>query len=286
MISKIDSIPSRSAKGLQGQDVLWTQFNEISFFIEDEFQENLYFQILKKIFPKVKLSKIFPLGGKPKVIAKAKQSIHNNKKVFIVDNDFDEILKEKEQLPNLFYLNRYSIENHFLEQDAIFELIREENPSIKLKDIRSKFTLSDFISQYSSIYAELGANLLLINKFGLGIKYLKIDPNRDCDLKSTPKLIKTHISGNFFNDCKSKLKDKYPRLKYEKQLNLLCKHFKLSKIIINIPGKYLINLLKTVLKKIFGFVQCTFETFVYRLVKNCNFQSLDYLKKSITLYTS
>lgn len=284
MITKNQSIPTRSKKGLSGQDVLWSQFNDISFFIEDAFQENLYFHVLKKVFSEVKFSKIFPLGGKTNVIRKARKSLSNKKKVFIVDNDFDEILGSRELIDNVFYLNRYSIENYALEQNAIFELIKEETPTIRAKDIRSKFSLNEFVNEIQSVFADLAAHFLLINKFDLRINYLKIDPNRDCDFNISPKVMKPATVLSYFHNVELAFRNKKPRLKYTTQLNLLKKNFKLSKALINIPGKYLLNFLKITLKKIFSFTQCTLDSFFYRLMKNCNLTSLNYLQASINLY--
>jgi hypothetical protein len=286
MITKADSIPSRSNKGRQGQDVIWAQFNDISFYIEDDFQENLYFQILKKLFPDIMISKIFPLGGKAAVVKKAKKSLTNTRRVFIVDKDFDDILNLKQPLKNIFYLERYSIENYIFEQNAIHELIREENPKIKLNQLRSSFKLTDFIDDCYSILSDLSAHFLLIMQFELGLSFIKIDPNRDCDLNNSPKNVRASSVGDFYMDVKAKLKIKNARVKYLTQLNKARRYFKKSQVLINIPGKYLANLLRIMLKKAFNFSQCSCDTFIYRLMKNCNLNSLDYLRTDINLYIS
>ena len=284
MISEEDSLPTRSKKGLLGQGVLWTQFNDVNFYIEDVYQENLYLRILQKIFPDIRLKKIFPLGGKGPVISKALNSLGNKKRVFIVDRDFDDILDLKQDLPNLFYLDRYSIENYVFEQDAIFELVREENPKIKIGDIKSQFKLKEFLDISTYLLADLSAHFLLIRKFELGIKFLSIEPSRDYNLQSTPKYLKDNATADFFAEVKTILKSKKSRLKYLTQLKAAKKHFRPFSILKNVPGKYLVNLLKAVLKKYFHFVQCSFDTFLYRLAKNCQFDSLSFLKANISLY--
>lgn len=60
-------LPTLTESFLKGQDILYKQFNNIEFYIEDTEQENLYFQILKKMFPDIKFEKIFPLNGKKNV---------------------------------------------------------------------------------------------------------------------------------------------------------------------------------------------------------------------------
>ena len=56
-----DFLPTLSESFLRGQNVLYKQFNDIEFYIEDTEQENLYYHILKIIFPQIKFEKIFPL---------------------------------------------------------------------------------------------------------------------------------------------------------------------------------------------------------------------------------
>src|SRR4051812_24509150 len=111
MISATDSLPIKTEAFLRGMDVLYFGFNDIEFYVEDEDQENLYLAIFKRLFPGVKLEKIFPLGGKKNVRDEARLHVGNKKKVFVVDKDFDDLLGRKLSLPNLFYLDRYSIEN-------------------------------------------------------------------------------------------------------------------------------------------------------------------------------
>lgn len=287
MISIEESFPKKGENYLLGQDIIWSQFNDINFYVEDIDQENFYFQVLNKLFPTIKINRIFPLGGKDLVIKEAKKSLRNKKKVFILDLDFDEILNKKESTKNLFYLRKYSIENYLIDSTAISELIREENPKIKSTELRAKFNLTDFAKECSSLFSSLSCHLLLINKYELGIPYLKIEPQRDCDFSSSTCCIKPSVTTPFFSQIENKLKVKQPRLKYSTQVAKHTKHFNsISKCMTNIPGKYLINLLKTTLKRLFSFCQTNIETFVYRLTKNCSLKELDYLRLEIIQYTT
>ena len=112
MITIEESIPTKNDAYKLGLDIFYVQFNEIFFYIEDEDQENFYFCILKKLFPDVVFEKIFPLGGKNAVIEESEKYLIDKKKVFIVDKDYDDILNRLVRNPNLFYLDRYSIENY------------------------------------------------------------------------------------------------------------------------------------------------------------------------------
>ena len=94
MITIEESIPTRNTNYRLAEDIFYVQFNEISFFIEDEDQENFFFCILKNLFHDIQIDKIFPLNGKDNVINESNENIGNKKKVFIVDKDFDDILNK------------------------------------------------------------------------------------------------------------------------------------------------------------------------------------------------
>ena len=89
-----EGFPELTDSFLSGQDILYTQFNDIEFYVEDTEQEHFYFNILKKLFPDLNFEKIFPLNGKDNVRDSARLNIGNKKKVYIVDLDFDHILNK------------------------------------------------------------------------------------------------------------------------------------------------------------------------------------------------
>src|SRR6476620_3681297 len=120
MISKKESIPRKTESYLFAESVFFEQFNKVEFFFEDEKREELYYVILRKLFPDVQFQKIFCLNGKDSVIEKAETSKNKKKRIFIIDKDFDDLLGiVRHDLPNLFYLQKYSIENYYFEEEAI-----------------------------------------------------------------------------------------------------------------------------------------------------------------------
>ena len=112
MLTPEESFPSFSVGYRDAQSVFYEQFNDVDFFVEDEEQENFYYSILNKLFPGVQIEKITPLRGKPHVIQHAKNNHAKRKSVYIVDKDFDDLLGKIYKQPNLFYLDKYSIENN------------------------------------------------------------------------------------------------------------------------------------------------------------------------------
>lgn len=286
MISIEESFPKRNVNGLHAQDILWTQFNDVNFYVEDVDQQNFYLYLLKKLFPDIRISRIFPLGGKSNVINAAKKS-RSKKKIFLLDLDFDEILNKKVNKTNIFYLNKYSIENYLLDEKGIIELVKEENPKLTDLKIRTRLNFSEFKKECLSLFGELSCNFLLIHKFELGLDYLKIEPNRDCHFDDKNCCIKSAVINQFFGQVATSLAIKKPGAKYQNQVKLHMKYFNsVERCLTNAPGKYLINFLILKLKKLFQFSQTRTEVFIYRLMKNCGFEKLEYLKVAVMNYMS
>src|SRR5581483_11148335 len=193
-----DGFPELIDSFLSGQDVLYGQFNEVNFYVEDVGQEHFYFNVFKKLFPDIQFDKIFPLNGKKNVKDAANLTVGDKKKIYIVDLDFDNILGLKEVIPNLFYLERYSIENYLISKKALFEVIREKNSRLKNQDIEKFVDYQVLLKECALLLLELSCTFILIQKYSLGIDYFGINPARDFDFsKPTPcyknKFIKEYI---------------------------------------------------------------------------------------------
>ncbi|MBK6481150.1 MAG: DUF4435 domain-containing protein [Saprospiraceae bacterium] len=185
---------------LIGQNIVYTQFNDIEFYVEDTEQENFYFEILKKLFPDIKFDKIFPLGGKPNVFTDASLNLGNKKKVYIVDLDFDEnFLEIKKTHQIMFYLEKYSIENYLLDFTAIKEIIIEQKPKIKHQEIQNTFDINSFYNECHSLFSDLLCYYLTIQKHELGIENVKCDTARFCDFTLVPATLKAIQITNYHN---------------------------------------------------------------------------------------
>lgn len=277
--------PETTSSFLKGQDILYSQFNNINFYVEDTEQENFYFVILKKLFPSVVFEKIFPLGGKNNVFDEAGLNIHNNKKVFIVDLDFDQILNQKKSQSNIFYLDRYSIENYLIEIDAIKEIIKEERPKLKDTDINTVFDLNSFMNESKNLFSDLIKYYLVIQKHSLGIENVDQDTARFCDFTKTPACLKASSLTAYHSRVESALNSTKPRLKLSRQLLNFNQHLNsIQNIINNIPGKYILNFLKYRIEHLFSYPQMSLESFTYRLAKNCSLTSLNFLKLQIEVF--
>lgn len=277
--------PEYTDSFLLGQDILYTQFNDIEFYVEDFEQEHFYFNILKKLFTDLKLGKIFPLNGKNNVCNAARLNIGNKKKVYIVDLDFDQILDKVETINNLFYLKRYSIENYLITNDAIYEVIRMKNPKLKNNEIDKIFDFNVILAEACFCLKQLVCCFIVIQSKQLVYPYYSLDVNRDFDFTTTPPTYKLNFINDYFNKVEAKLKLKDRRYSLQSQTNKLLCHFRtISDGLSNIPGKYILVFFKERLQS-FGLInQMKVETFTYILSKDFNSDELAYLRNNIENY--
>ena len=113
------------------------------FYFEDSDHEAVYERLLDKLIPNLRKFAVVCLGGKSKVIAKAKEPRTQDKiSVFIVDKDFDDLLGLVENIDGLYYLQKNCLENYFLDMDALKSVCIEEKPNDLTND-KSHRLMSD-----------------------------------------------------------------------------------------------------------------------------------------------
>jgi hypothetical protein len=268
-----NGFPEKSDTFYLGQDLMFTQFNDVNFYIEDQDQENLYFEILKTQFPNVTFSKIFPLNGKKNVITEAKANLSTKNNIYIVDKDFDDILNKKETVANLFYLNQYSIENHLFDEAAINSIVIEEKPKIKREELIDKFKYNEFLDEANTLYKDLISHFLVIQEHDLEIKNVKCNPEKFCTFNPTSSL-KTQDFNSLKDEINTLLTVKSSTLILENEKVKYDQHLGST---TNIPGKYILKFLKSRLTSLFQ-IQINWDSFVIRMAKLCDLNSLEYLK--------
>lgn len=283
----LSSVPKRSSTAKHNFGILFDQFNEINFYVEDEFKENFYLQIFRKLFPKIRLDRIIGLGGKTKVIAAAESNQASKKDIYILDQDFDDILGLKENLPNIFYLNRYCIENYLIEQIAIRNIVKDEQTTAKAEQIDNVFHVNNFVSEISDLMMEVSPTFLMVRKFGLSIGFFDINTPRDIDFTSTPYSWKGNELFYYKDQLRLEFETKNSELDYDTEYNWCKQYFANQHLIINTPGKYLLRLIKDKVKTDLGVVKYTsYESFNYRIGNHCNLTSLNFLKADVQRFIS
>lgn len=286
MITVEESIPYKSNAYNSGLDVFYTQFNDIFFYIEDENQENFFFCILKKLFPDIQLEKIFPLGGKDFVIEESKNCIGNRKKVFIVDKDYDDILDRIIDYPNLFYLDRYSIENYLSEKESLIEYIVEEKPRLVRNNIDQRLNVDDIIIEIGETLHDLVILFILVQ---IRCPYYKnISMNHERFVRFDGAFSLRHDQCNLYKlDVETELNKVDKRLRMNSQIKSIEKIVNLSSYdsyIQQIPGKFIMKMIKLKIERSFRLASRDIDSFNYRIAEKCSFQSLNYLQNSIRNY--
>jgi hypothetical protein len=277
--------PELTDSFLSGQDILYTQFNDIEFFVEDTEQEHFYFNILKKLFPNIKFEKIFPLNGKKNVSDAAILNNGNKKKVYIVDLDFDRILNTVQNLDNLFYLRRYSIENYLFSKNAVYEVIRAKDSKLKDHEIDALFDLNQILNDAAICLKDLSCCFIIIQNKELGHPYYGLNVSRDFDFTTSSPQYRMNFITDYFNEVENLLKAKNRRYSFVSQKRALAKHFKtLADCLAHIPGKYILTFLKERLHALGLINQMTVESFTYQLSKDFNSNELLYLKTNVSNY--
>lgn len=281
-MSPEESIPSRSSRYLYSQSVFYQQFNEIEFFVEDVDQENLYFLILKRLFPNITLTKIFPLGGKPMMLNHALAHAESRKSIYIADKDFGDVLENTKRLPNLFYLDWFCIENYVLEEEPVLRFVISEKPKLKEATLRKTFGFKPFLAKCMSELHPLFALFLLVQRHNLGIKTTGTGVRKFCE-PGTCTISKQQVK-NYEQLIRS--------VAIAKGVVLRPETFKKAEADLtppshrNISGKFLLDLLSLRLTKISGIRSVSTDSLLYRLAEYCDFQSLRPLRHRIVTYLS
>lgn len=277
-------MPKRGARGLANLDLFYDDFNEINFYVEDIDQENLYKAIIGKLFTSFKVTRIFPLGGKSAVIAHANSNQMTQSRgyrAYLVDRDFDPLLKREASHPNIYYLDMHCIESHLIEADAILEVIIENKPKIKKEEAADTLKLKECIKE---IYQNLRPLFLLyfcIQKLGIQLRNCGIKCEEFCRKEKlwelNPEKVNAYIN-QILDEAKKQnilppLVD--PLIDYRVEEAFSEESERL------VSGKYVMAMLFHYIKSIYPMGPTTFDSFVYRTAKNCSLLSMQSLAERI-----
>lgn len=271
--------PEASVSFNRGQDLLYRQFNDIDVYVEDTGKERLYYQLFKLLLPGIKLAKIFPLNGKENVVADAQANNTNKRKVYLVDLDFDEILGRKQTIRNLIYLQRYSIENYFVDEEAIKEQIRERKPSIRDAEIAVQFDYDSEVNRIAKYLKKPALAAIVVQRYGLGIPYPAIDLYEYTTYYNTG-VYAGHIN-NFLSQVETVLKNKDGRFTLAAKIKAEEANTRNKRMVDYIPGKWMLNLIKGGLHGKKLIYQKSENSFAYSLAKDINVGNLAFIASEI-----
>jgi hypothetical protein len=284
MITVEESMPVKNDNYRAGEDIFYVQFNDISFYIEDEDQENFFFCILKNLFPTIHIEKIFPLNGKENVVRESLLNTDNKEKVYIVDKDFDDILDKIVENPNLFYLERYSIENHLLEKDTLVEYIIGEKPKLNRNEIEASLDIEATLFNISKSLKNLVRLHLIVQNTCSHLKNISLNHERFLNFNNGQFDEKEPQIASYESDIDRELKLIDGRYSINSQRNKSKRLISLETLdlcIKHMPGKYLLKMLKQIIESDYGLVSRNMDSFCYRIATNCSFNSLENLRTEI-----
>jgi hypothetical protein len=270
-------LPARSPAGMAALDVFYSDFNEVNFYVEDVEQENLYEVILRKLFSRLKIARIFPLGGKPAVLQHATSCSNDaikNFRVYIIDRDFDYLLGKQFKHPNVFYLDRFCVESHLLEISALVELVIENQPRRKRPEVEATLGLDVQIPSTYRCLRPLFVLFFCAQSLDLGVKNCSLPPEAFCKPKRSWELNDAAIvryEADLKSAAQATLLD--PPL-VDPRSDCRLSHVARASDHSLVSGKFVAAMLFHYVKSNYGLGSMTFESFVYRLAKNCRFRSM------------
>jgi len=278
-------IPTRSADGLAALDVFYQEFNDINFYVEDEDQENLYEIILKKLFPTTKIARIFPLGGKCAVLNHALSDSNlqiTAYRAYLVDKDFDDLLGTQLHHPNVFYLDRFCIENFLTEERAALEVVIENHPKKRRDELSAHLKLDEVIDGCYTSLRPLFALFFGVQHLKVPMKNCSIAPEAFCD----PRRL-WELKPDVLEAYRQELVAQSQAAGIEPPINDPLADPRLRPAVeapthVVVSGKYVAAQLFHFIKSNYSLGSMTFDSFIYRLAKNCALDSLNGLGQRIS----
>lgn len=160
----------RSTKGKHAKGVFFRNVNDIDIFIEDTSieSEKVCTILFSKIFEgKYQIGKVFSLGGKTKVMEECekRQTREDRIRLYVVDGDLD--LLTGAIVPDykgLLSLARYCVENFLIQENAIAEILDDEELKKSKEQILEEFGFDDWITTNEEILFNLFVEYALVKK--------------------------------------------------------------------------------------------------------------------------
>lgn len=271
-------MPTRSSEGANALDLFYVGFNEVNFYFEDQDQENLYEEVVRKLFPELKYSRVFPLHGKKSVLAHAEQTKNDkniSNPIYIVDKDFDDLLGTIIKDDRVFYLDRYCIENYLLDENTLVSILIETYPKFKREEIKRAIDIPGFYTQSMNSLLPLFRLFYAVQRLGLGLKNCSAKPE-EFTLKGKPWCIDPAKIERYFDLLKTtteNIKLNPPLVDPFNDLRTkLCSSVPGESLV---SGKFIAAIIFHYIKSKYSLGSITFESFIYRSAKNHDYSNFN-----------
>ena len=174
-------IPAYSEEGKRSLDLFYIGSGNYFFFFEDSHAEAFYERLISRLFPSLKEFRVTCLHGKENIVRKAKQPrVFGLQYVFVVDKDFDDLIKNAWiQLENVFYLDRYSIENYLVDIRALARVLVEDFPlnGGEQYAMQQCSDYEQYLEKLIDRYLTITRYFVLAQKHRIAIANTKLDPD-------------------------------------------------------------------------------------------------------------
>jgi len=289
MVTPEESIPSFSNEYQFARSVFFHQFNDVDFYVEDEEQENFYLCILRKLFPHVRLENIYPLRGKQNLIKHAATAQPNRKSVYLLDKDFDDLLGRLHKQVNVFYLEKYCIENFLLEEKALVKFVIDEKPRLKAvavkRDLQFQSTWDEIVRQLSKPFALF----YIAQKHNIiALRHTSHRPDFFCS-PGDKCCVDEQIVSDYAKQVKRKAADQRLCIDVIDELNRCSASFELNHKTglqgTNVSGEFILCLFANRIAELFALDHLpNLQSLAYRLAQECDFASLEGLRRMVRSY--
>lgn len=172
-------VPRYTESGKRAIDLFLAEGNSYVFYFEDTNAEVFYERLIMRLFPNAGRFRVVSLHGKDNVFKKARgPRVTGVNYVFVVDKDFDDLLgKVVEGIPDIFYLEKYSVENFLLDLNALVRVLVEEHPEAVAEQL-AMAQCEDFVAYNANLqnrYTEVTGYFVAAQKFRVQIENTKIN---------------------------------------------------------------------------------------------------------------
>lgn len=268
--------------------ILLKDTNDINIFVEDKDKEYEYEPIINRMLDgKYKISSIFGVGGKPKLIERFHEfgtvDADNPSKIniYIADGDFDALLIPHDMITNdhFIYLETYNIETYYIDEDATIEYLCGHFKQRKC-DVAQRVDFSLWINTIVSQLKKVFLCFCFVQKFCNSEKNVDIGPGYFIDEKTGFErknaferyldniLIASNVTKETYDKEISLIEDSFNKLYGDKYLNLIC-------------GKYLLHSLYRYAESLLDKKNLNYDLLKWDLIRNFDVKKLEYIKNRI-----
>jgi hypothetical protein len=122
----VSDVPSYSDEARDVLELFYLEYVDAVFYFEDSNHESVYERLLRRLMPDLKPFAVVCLGGKTKVIAKAKEVRPRGiRRLFVLDKDYDDLLGSMVTIDSTYYLRMFSIENYLASLHPLLQVAVE-----------------------------------------------------------------------------------------------------------------------------------------------------------------